>query len=547
MKLRITEEKNVTTKNILLLLAYAIISNEYIHVEQLKFLNRLIGKDEGLHKAAYNILLSDNTHNKRRDIEDFKEQLFHESDKDRKRFRKNMVRLMCYDGEYDEIERAFVDEVFPGYEPQKAFVRRHIFLFHYRIRGTFISRIFKLLSAKLFHNGLPYFRNSKKEAEELFSSTDNVAFKAFNLALDTANQCQKWNIYAKLYEMKKEYIEKVEALNNTEPTIALVGKTKAGKSTCFSLLCGMGDDFIGKGGQRTTKTLTAAHYHGIKVIDTPGLGAAAIAGEEDESKTKLACKMVDAVLFVMGNDTYDDEINFMDRLVEDGKPITVLINYKNNDVFEFQERWAEFKEKPDFWKADVGEDRMAGWENSLMKRAKKKGLDHMLEGRIYKSFLLAARYSLKRGKNISHKRISASRKEWKNIYYASNYGQTMDAFFADFMENFNCYRLSQHMILGKDALGKLSSCAQELRDRAKKLRIECEQKLENLKAIEDEFAASCKSAFQEFLRGLQIEETMQFENEIDHKLYKSGNKSFEEYVVALYNRVSKEVCERSKK
>ena len=43
-----------------MLFAYAIIVNEYIHTEQLRLLNHMIGKDKVLHVEAYEIMLSDN-------------------------------------------------------------------------------------------------------------------------------------------------------------------------------------------------------------------------------------------------------------------------------------------------------------------------------------------------------------------------------------------------------------------------------------------------------------------------------------------------------
>ncbi|MEY8334906.1 GTPase [Lachnospiraceae bacterium 47-T17] len=533
------------SKNSLLLLAYAIISNEYIHIEQLKFLNHTIGKDENLHDRVYEILLDDDSVNKQKDIDELKEQLHYETEKDIKRLRKNIVRIMCYDGEYDEIEKTFMRSVFPGYEPKKIFIRRHIFIFHRRIHGTFFSRLFKFILVKLFHKGMPYFRYPKKRTANVCEGVDKTVFEAFKLALEAADQYRTPNIYAKLYELRNGYSESVKFLNDMEPTVALVGRTKAGKSTCLSVLCDMGSELIGKGVQRTTKLLTIGHYRGIKVIDTPGLGAAAIAGENDELKTGLACKMADEILFVMGNDTFDDsEICFMNELVNNNKPITIFFNYKENDVFRFEKMWLEFKDKPDSWRIDTGEHRISGWENHLMEVAREKGFDNIIRGRIYSVFLQAARYSLKRGKNIPSKyrsSINGSIKEWKNIYRASNYGQAINAFFSDFMENFNQYRLSQHVNFGKQALAELNICAQELRNRAEELKTERKQKLENLMNVKDEFMENFKEAFRVYISELHVREIMQFENG-DDRAFSKRNEAFEKYIVELYNRVNEEAC-----
>lgn len=421
----------IKQKDVLLLLAYAIIVNEYIHTEQLRLLNRIIGKDEILHAEAYKKMLSDNLTAEQSKIAELTKMLHNESKISIGRFRKKLIRLMCYDGEYDESERKFVKNIFPEYEPKKIFIRWNLFCFKRRIHGTFASKFFRFLLAKLFHKGLPYFGYSEKKMNKICIKVDVITQKSFDQALELSQRykLQDLDINGGIEEIRNCFNIDVQALNDTEPTVALVGKTKAGKSTLFSLLCGMGNEFIGKGSQRTTKFITATHCHGIRIIDTPGLDAASEDGRKDETKTMNACRMTDDILFVMSDDTYNNELNFFNQFVDANKPITVLINHKNADLFEY--KWKEYREKPDLWKEHEGENRMEGWENHIKQHAKENGYEHILIDRVYHTFLLAAKYAMKKGKTLPEKwkDKKASRAEWKDIYRESDYKQTVEAFF----------------------------------------------------------------------------------------------------------------------
>ena len=57
-------------------------------------------------------------------------------------------------------------------------------------------------------------------------------------------------------------------------TISFMGRTKAGKSTLHSvILGGLNREFIGKGMERTTRYNRVYQWNGIRIIDTPGIGA----------------------------------------------------------------------------------------------------------------------------------------------------------------------------------------------------------------------------------------------------------------------------------
>ncbi len=81
-----------------------------------------------------------------------------------------------------------------------------------------------------------------------------------------------------LSDLKESSSKKELAAQNF--SIALMGRTKAGKSTLHYIMCNEGREFIGKGAQRTTRFNRVFSWNKLKIIDTPGIGA----GEEEGKK-----------------------------------------------------------------------------------------------------------------------------------------------------------------------------------------------------------------------------------------------------------------------
>lgn len=112
-------------------------------------------------------------------------------------------------------------------------------------------------------------------------------------------------------------------------TIAFLGKTKAGKSTLHAIVTGEGHDAIGKGKQRTTRYNRVYHWRGIRIIDTPGIGAPG--GKSDEQIAESVVDEADVICYVMTNDSQQiKELSFMRTLRERAKPLIVLLNVKND-------------------------------------------------------------------------------------------------------------------------------------------------------------------------------------------------------------------------
>nr|KEP24717.1 hypothetical protein DA06_11040 [Georgenia sp. SUBG003] len=111
------------------------------------------------------------------------------------------------------------------------------------------------------------------------------------------------------------------------PLVALVGRTKAGKSTFRHALTGTGEEEIGRGDQRTTRRIIEWCAGQVDYIDTPGVGA--FRGSDDTALTRLAASTADLLVWVVSNDppqpqTLDD----VATIARDGAPMLVVVNHK---------------------------------------------------------------------------------------------------------------------------------------------------------------------------------------------------------------------------
>lgn len=110
-------------------------------------------------------------------------------------------------------------------------------------------------------------------------------------------------------------------------SIALFGRTMAGKSTLMEILTSGDGSSIGKGGQRTTRDVRSYEWNGLTVTDVPGI--AAFEGREDEELAFKAAAQADLVLFLITDDApQDEEARCLARVRALGKPILGVLNVK---------------------------------------------------------------------------------------------------------------------------------------------------------------------------------------------------------------------------
>ncbi len=114
-------------------------------------------------------------------------------------------------------------------------------------------------------------------------------------------------------------------------TIALMGRTKAGKSTLHYVMTGEGKDFIGVGAERTTRFNRVYEWENLKIIDTPGIGAAEAGGRTDEEIALSVVDTADVICYVVTNDSVQEvEFKFLSKIRDSNKPVFILLNCKQN-------------------------------------------------------------------------------------------------------------------------------------------------------------------------------------------------------------------------
>lgn len=175
-------------------------------------------------------------------------------------------------------------------------------------------------------------------------------------------------------------------------SLALMGRTKAGKSTLHYIMCRDGEDFIGKGEQRTTRFNRVFSWNGIKIIDTPGIGAGEIDGTQDASIAFRVLRQADIVCFIVVDDSLlDDTFSVMDEIAKYHKPMVILLNHKD-DIKYKKTRLKKFLADPNMWLNRSDDQKLDGWINRIKRHASSNGYEEIV--RVIPVFLLAAQIGI---------------------------------------------------------------------------------------------------------------------------------------------------------
>jgi tRNA U34 5-carboxymethylaminomethyl modifying GTPase MnmE/TrmE len=112
-------------------------------------------------------------------------------------------------------------------------------------------------------------------------------------------------------------------------TVALFGRTKAGKSTLRETLTRGNGSTIGKGSQRTTRDVKEYSWQGLRLLDTPGIEA--YKGDDDTQKANDIIDQSDIVLFLTSDDSVQPgEFQAMAQLQQINKYFAVILNVKHD-------------------------------------------------------------------------------------------------------------------------------------------------------------------------------------------------------------------------
>ena len=181
---------------------------------------------------------------------------------------------------------------------------------------------------------------------------------------------------------------KQRALNHF--SIAFMGRTKAGKSTLHAIITQDGWDSIGVGKQCTTRFNRVYEFENIQIIDTPGVGAAAEGGRDDEEVAKSIIDEADIICYVVTNDSIQEaEFQFLKVLKERAKPLIILLNVKYN--LRDSRRLEHFLKNPDKLFALEGKNGIGGHIDRIRRYAKEHYTNNYFD--IVPVMLLAAQLS----------------------------------------------------------------------------------------------------------------------------------------------------------
>ena len=201
--------------------------------------------------------------------------------------------------------------------------------------------------------GLDTLSNLKLKSEEknvLNSQISGIFYNIKNMIEDGKKQAEE--LYKKTTGASDKF------------TISFMGRTKAGKSTLHSVfLGGLNEEFIGKGGERTTRFNYVYEWNNIRIIDTPGIGAPG--GLSDKEIAKSIIDESDLIIYVVTSDSIQEtEFQFMSELKGKNKSFIILLNKKEN-FMRTEKKKMDFINNPLSWYELDGEDSIQGHINRI--------------------------------------------------------------------------------------------------------------------------------------------------------------------------------------
>lgn len=370
-------------------------------------------------------------------------------------FQRKLVKLLCLDGAYDDGERRFLEEVFPGYCPSKYLIKSSLKSFR-RIAGNgrikalvrYGVRLVRRCGLRLLgrtDNSLRLpdgrYRLPARQEFSLFVSNIQCRFTEFVEMLErNSREGENQDIAVGFLDSVKTVLHSGRMWDMAqEPTVALVGRTKAGKSSLFYLISGCGKEFIGKGGQRMTRFAAATHLYGIRIIDTPGLSASEDVLNKDAERTIHILKKADFVCLILGDDTINEDTRqHICQIAKMNLPFSVMMNYKNGEVAR-ADGLSKYLESPEKWK----QEELDGWKEYLSGFAKSCYFDHILK--FHDLYILAAKIGTE-GK-IEEKAQDGTRtfkkllrKERSTLLESSNYPTVINDLLERVCKNYPLYQ-----------------------------------------------------------------------------------------------------------
>lgn len=237
-----------------------------------------------------------------------------------------------------------------------------------------------------------------------------------------------------------------------------------------SILTGGDKADIGVGMQRTTRFNKVFQWRKLRIIDTPGIGAAEDGGRIDDEIAESILSESDIICFVVSDDSIQKDIlELLEKITQRNKPTIILLNHKEN--IRNNTKYKHYITKPNKWFED--KDGVSGHINRIESYIKTKKLKNLVT--ICPVFLLSA--------------IMAEEEEYSKDKLILRQASKIDDFLNVMQKaviNKGCINRSQTII--DDTIGIYSSLCEEIKyssDTLKNLKDKLDNKREQaLKRID---------------------------------------------------------------
>lgn len=328
----------------------------------------------------------------------------------------------------------------------------------------------------------------------------------------------------------KDIVDKKRRAKNAF-TIALMGRTKAGKSTLHYVMTGEGKDFIGVGAERTTRFNRVYEWENLKIIDTPGIGAAEAGGRTDEEIALSVVDTADVICYVVTNDSVQEvEFKFLEKIRDSNKPVFILLNCKEN-LQSPPPKYKKFLKDPLHWYTRSDEHNLQG----IIKRIE-RGVKTYYDGgsvSVIPVHLMAAKM--------------AREERYEKDRGTLDSGSRMNQFFNEIRENvIELGQLRKSQTLLDNTACRLSAMQHEIsqkRQNSLNLADDVEAKLAQLRQQVKDRTEKNRASFFRDLRSI-VEHERSLALEFASENYKLKQKEIERYWKKEADRISDEIREK---
>lgn len=390
-----------------------------------------------------------------------------------------------------------------------------------------VERQLKSCSAALQETRKQVRRNlhaSKPSSDE--PTEDETNFHSFLKDLAVSLDAQALDSLAEIQEI----VDKKRRAKNAF-TIALMGRTKAGKSTLHYVMTGEGKDFIGVGAERTTRFNRVYEWENLKIIDTPGIGAAEAGGRTDEEIALSVVDTADVICYVVTNDSVQEvEFKFLSKIRDSNKPVFILLNCKEN-LQSPPPKFKKFLKDPLHWYNRCDEHNLQG----IIKRIE-RGVATYYDGgsvAVIPVHLMAAKM--------------AREERYKKDRGTLDAGSRMNEFFNEVRENvIELGQLRKSQTLLDNTACRLSVMQREISEKRQyslRLTNDVHVKLEQLLRQVKERTQKNRASFLRDLRSI-VEHERSLALEFASENYKLKQKEIERYWKREGDRISAEIRDK---